>query len=298
MKKSILWLLAIVITLGAAYYQRKTGPTYPKAIDVTLNDSLYGLRLVRSLGLDERPEIKLGITDTTIKARLFFKRYKTEDDYSVSEFRYKSYPVDSYLMNKVFKITSEDGLFAEIPKQQPAGKLQYYIEITDSNDTFLLFKESPVIIRFKGTVPGYILTPHILLMFLAMLFSTLAGLMSIVRHPLTRKYAVWTLVLLTLGGIILGPVVQKFAFGELWTGIPFGWDLTDNKTLIAWIFWIAAVITNRKEQRPLFIIVASVVLLLVYSIPHSMFGSELDYASGQVTQGFFFIFFMKILKNS
>ena len=35
MKKFTLWFLAIIITLGAAYYQRKTGPTYPKAVNVT-----------------------------------------------------------------------------------------------------------------------------------------------------------------------------------------------------------------------------------------------------------------------
>ena len=41
------------------------------------------------------------------------------------------------------------------------------------------------------------------------------------------------LLLLAVGGFILGPLVQNYAFGELWTGVPFGWDLTDNKTLIA-----------------------------------------------------------------
>jgi hypothetical protein len=98
--------------------------------------------------------------------------------------------------------------------------------------------------------------------------------------------------------MILGPLVQKFAFGELWTGVPFGWDLTDNKTLIALIFWILAVLMNRKKDRPIYTALAAVVLLLVFSIPHSMFGSELDYSSGEVTQGLIFIFSLKILKNS
>jgi len=92
---------------------------------------------------------------------------------------------------------------------------------------------------------------------------------------------------------VLGPVVQYYAFGDLWTGIPFGWDLTDNKTLIAGIFWALAVIMNRKKERPLYTILAAVVLLLVYSIPHSMFGSELNYETGSVTQGVIMNFFMK-----
>jgi hypothetical protein len=298
MKKFTLWFLAIIITLGAAYYQRKTGPTYPKEVNVNVNDSIYEVKLVRSLGLDERPEVKLKIADTSLQARLFYKRFKTTDKYSVSDFRYKVYPVNSFIMNKVFKITEERGFFAEVPQQPPAGKLQYYIEVTDSKGTRSLLKDTPLTIRFKGTVPAYILTPHILFMFLAMLFSTLAGLLAIVKHPLFRKYTLWTLILLIAGGMILGPLVQKYAFGELWTGVPFGWDLTDNKTLIATIFWIIAVVMNRKKEKPFYTILAAVVLLMIFSIPHSMFGSELDYTSGQVTQGIIMLFFMKILKNS
>ncbi len=285
MKKFILWSLAIIITLGAAYYQRKTGPTYPKSVKIDLNNKEYNLKLLRSLGLDERPEIKLHITDRNIKARLYYKRFRTADEYEFAEFIYKEYPVESFVMNKVFKITHESGYFAAIPQQPPAGKLQYYIELTDSAGTRSLFRENPVVIRFKGAVPASILTPHIIFMFLAMLFSTLAGLMSLAGHPQYRKYSFWTLMLLIAGGMILGPIVQKHAFGELWTGIPFGWDLTDNKTLIALIFWIIAVYMNNKKKRPFYAALAASVLLLVYSIPHSLFGSELDFETGQVIQG-------------
>jgi hypothetical protein len=298
MKKFLLWLLAFIITVGAAYYQRKTGPTYPKRINVTVNDSLYELKLVRSLGLDERPEVKLKIQDTTVKAVLWYKRFKSEDEYQSVPFSYKTYPVDSFVMNRIFKITEEKGLFAEVPQQPAAGKLRYYIEITDSKHTQSVMKDAPVVIRFKGGVPGYILIPHILIMFFAMLFSTAAGLLAVVKVPSYKKYGIWTLILLIAGGMILGPIVQKFAFGALWTGVPFGWDLTDNKTLIALLFWILAVIMNRKKERPLYTVLAAVVLLLVYSVPHSLFGSELDYGTGQVTQGFILAFFLRNKKIS
>jgi len=291
MKKIILWLLAFLITIGAAIYQRQTGPTYPKEMVVTLNDKDYELKLVRSLALDERPEIKLKVYDTTVKARLFFKRFKTDDEYQVTDFTYRVYPVKSFLMNKIFKLYEEKGLFADVPQQPPAGKIQYYFELTDSNGTRSFFKDSPVVIRFKGGVPGFILLPHILFMFIAMLFSTLAGLMSIIKYPLYKKYSVWTLILLIAGGAILGPVVQYYAFGDLWTGIPLGWDLTDNKILVALVFWILAVVMNRKRERPIYSALAAFVLLLVYSIPHSLFGSELDYSSGQVIQGIILNFF-------
>ncbi|MFP4488925.1 MAG: hypothetical protein ACLFN1_06440, partial [Bacteroidales bacterium] len=144
---------------------------------------------------------------------------------------------------------------------------------------------NPIIIRFKGAVPSEILTPHILFMFIAMMLSTLAGLMAVGKHKSYRKWGVWTFIFLFIGGMILGPMVQYHAFGEAWAGVPLGWDLTDNKTLIAVIFWAIAVLGNRKTKRPGLTILASVILLLIYSIPHSMYGSELDYESGKVIQG-------------
>ena len=278
MKKFILWFLAFVITLSAAVYQRMTGPTYPKRINVTVNKNIQQLKLVRSLSLNEKSEVRLDLNDSNIRARLFFKRYRSEGEYQVADFSYRA-------------DTNHPGFYADVPQQPRAGKLQYYIEITDSNGTKSYLKENPVVIRFKGDVPAFILIPHILLMFLAMLFSTLAGLMSVIKFPLYKKYGVWTLYLFIAGGFILGPIVQYYAFNELWTGIPFGWDLTDNKTLIALIFWILAVVMNRRKERPLYTALAAFVLLLVFSIPHSLFGSELNYSSGQVTQGIILNFF-------
>jgi len=272
MKKFILWFLAIVITLSAAIYQRMTGPTYPKRINVTVNNTVHELRLVRTLSLGEKSEIRLDLNDSNIRAKLFFKRYKSESEYQAEEFDYRPDP-------------KHGGFFAGVPQQPVAGKIQYYIEITDLKGSQTYLKENPVVIRFKGDVPAFVLVPHILLMFIAMLFSTLAGLMAVIKYPMYKKYAVWTLILFIAGGFVLGPLVQYFAFGELWTGIPFGWDLTDNKTLIALIFWILAVAMNRKKERPLYIVLAAFVLLVVFSIPHSLFGSELNYSSGQVTNG-------------
>lgn len=278
MKNFALWFLAFIITLSAAVYQKYTGPTYPKRVNVTVNDKQYKLKLIRTLALDETSEVKLKISDPSIKAKIYFKRFRSNDEYQVADFIYTAEP-------------KKEGYSAVVPQQPAAGKLQYYVEISDSKDTKTYLKENPVVIRFKGGVPAYILIPHILCMFIAMLFSTLAGLMAAVKFPLYKKYALWTLILFVAGGFILGPIVQNYAFGELWTGIPFGWDLTDNKTLIALVFWVLAVIMNLKKERPFYTILAAIILLLVFSIPHSLFGSELNITTGQVTQGIILNFF-------
>ncbi|MGQ9620189.1 MAG: hypothetical protein ACUVTX_04310 [Bacteroidales bacterium] len=291
MKTYLCWFLAVIITISAAVYQRRTGPTYPKRAEITVNGKIYNIRLVRSLGLDEKPEVHLAVDDSTASSKLFYKKYRTPEPYSVVEFSYMIIPVHSFVMNKIFGMNEIKGFFASLPQQPPAGKLQYYIELTDDTGTRTLFENNPVIVRFKGVVPQWILAPHIIIMFLAMLLSTVAGITSLTGHPSYKKYSVWTLILLTAGGIILGPLVQLYAFGELWTGLPFGWDLTDNKTLIAFIFWFIAVAVNRRKEHPLYAALAAFVLLLVYSIPHSLFGSELNYETGKIIQGYLIGFF-------
>jgi len=285
MKTFFYWFLAVVITLTAAIYQRRTGPTYPKRAEVTVNDVKYDIKLVRSLGLDEPPTVRLSIDDENASALIHYKKYKVDEPFTASEFKYKVVPLESFLMNKVFGMYEMKGFFAEVPQQPAAGKIEYYIEITDNKGATTLFRDNPLVIRFKGGVPAAVLTPHILFMFFAMLLSTLAGLMAIGGHSAHKKYGIMAFVLLVAGGMILGPVVQKYAFGEFWTGVPFGWDLTDNKTLVAVLFWLLALVMNYKKPRPIYTIIAAIALLMVYSIPHSMFGSELDYESGEIIQG-------------
>ena len=72
--------------------------------------------------------------------------------------------------------------------------------------------------------------------------------------------------------------MQKYAFGAYWTGFPLGTDLTDNKTLIAMVGWGVAWFMNRKGREGRgWIVLAAVLMLAIYLIPHSVLGSELDY---------------------
>jgi hypothetical protein len=103
-----------------------------------------------------------------------------------------------------------------------------------------------------------------------------------------RRLSWTTVALMSVGGMMLGPIVQKQAFGAYWTGFPWGYDLTDNKTLIMWIVWVgaAAVLQWRRDWKRAgrgVVMVAALVMMVVYLIPHSLRGSQLDY--GQVDQG-------------
>jgi hypothetical protein len=51
-----------------------------------------------------------------------------------------------------------------------------------------------------------------------------------------------------------------------------------------------AVMFNLRKERPALVIIAFIVTLVVYSVPHSLFGSQFDYASGKVTTGMIQLF--------
>jgi len=284
LKKPLLWTLAVVITLGTAIYQRKTGPTYPRNEKVVLSDSTYTFNLIRTCGARDA-RVKLPVRDTAVNAVLYYKKLGMPEAWSMVEFQWTDIRYHSAFMKKIMKKKDERVLAANLPQQPPAGKLEYYIEVFKNGYTVPVAKNKPVVIRFKGDVPAGVLIPHIILMFLCMLFSTLAGLYAIFRIERYRRYTLWTFVIMFIGGFIFGPWVQWYAFGEWWTGIPFGWDLTDNKTLFAFVFWIAALFGIKRKGSPWLIILAAVMTLIIFSIPHSLFGSTLDYTTGSVTQG-------------
>lgn len=262
MKKAALWITAFLITVSTAVYQRLTGPTYPIRGSVPVDSSQAIYTLARSHESTRDYEFKIKVPDPDISGYMTYKRFKTEDPWT-----------------KIPLVRERDLLKGRLPKQPPAGKLAYKVLLKTPSKDISLSGEKPVVIRFKGHVPSGILIPHVIIMFTAMLLSTRAGLAALDRRSNPRRYALWAAGTLFVGGMIFGPLVQKFAFGSLWTGFPLGMDLTDNKTLIAMIGWIAAIIAGRKG-RPArgWVLGASILLLVVFLIPHSLLGSELDYS--------------------
>jgi len=268
MRSRNLWIIAFILVTFAALYQRMTGPTYPMRASVTIGGADYRFRLPRSSGSPGDEAIQLAVPDTRITGAVELRRFRSNDPWTKQDL-----------------VREGEFLIARIPHQPPAGKVMYRIGLSDGSEPVWLTSE-PVVIRFKGDVPAVVMGPHIVLMFLAMLFSTRAGLEAVLRRPNLRVMTVWTTISLGIGGMILGPVVQKLAFGAYWTGWPFGYDLTDNKTVIAFLFWVLAWWRLRKNPEARgWALIASVVLFLVYMIPHSVLGSELDYTQMPAPKG-------------
>ncbi|MDT8308547.1 MAG: hypothetical protein RQ866_03395 [Bacteroidales bacterium] len=259
-KSIIFWILAIAIGAFIAIYQRMTGPTYPVYSRLTIDNEEVNGKLIRTYSCSDDAPVHIIAKNDDISGFYRYRRFKSYDEWHTDTMKRHG-----------------DTLTAFIPQQPPAGKVMYQIVLKKAGAEYLMVEE-PVIIRYKGFVPSGLVIAHVLIIFLAFIFSVRTGIEALANEKHTFYYTIATLVLLLIGGLILGPVMQKYAFGAYWTGWPVGHDLTDNKTAFAFIFWVVALFAQLKNRKNrIWPIVASVVLLVVFLIPHSVLGSEIDF---------------------
>jgi hypothetical protein len=263
MNRSVwLWIIALLVTLLSARWQRMTGPTHSLSGEAILGGTAihYTLERTHKGPGDQRVEIEKLPAD--VAGGVEWKAYGGSDPWTVVSMRREA-----------------ESLVAELPHQAPAGKLWYRVKLTRGAEAVLLPPVHPAAIRFAGTVPPAVLIPHILFMFLAMFLSTRAGLEVFMPKPALRGLTYWTLAVLFVGGMVLGPFVTHYAFGPWWTGFPVGTDLTDSKTLIALIGWIAAAVAvARSRLAKAWVVFAALVTLIIFVIPHSWTGAEPEHA--------------------
>jgi len=265
-RPTVLWVIAFLITLAAGVYQRMTGPTYPVSGSSMLDGRPVNFRLERSHTSGEDAVVRVTAPGGDVAGMLQWRRHRSGDAWTQVPMR-------------------RDGadLTGSLPSQPPAGKLDYRILLQSGTGGTAIPGPGAVTTRFKGAVPAWLLIPHIIVMFSGMLLSTRAGLEAFRPEPHLRNLSLWTLAVLALGGFLLGPAAQWFAFGKWWTGWPVGTDLTDNKTAVAIVVWLVTAVAVRTARRPaLWAVAAALVTLAVFLIPHSMFGTELDYSTGEI----------------
>ena len=265
-KRWFRWLigfLAVVASVFMGRYQRQTGPTYPVSVNEDLAGSSISGELIRTHGGAGDAHVTLTVASTTVAGEVLWRRYPTNDDWT-------RYPMH------------HDGaeLAADLPHQIPAAKLEYSVRLTDGGEEMVLPHGETAVIRFRDDVPTWVLIPHIIFMFVSLAIVFRAAFGALLGEDNVRRFIPWSLGFLIPGGFILGPLVQKFAFDAYWTGWPFGGDWTDNKTLAALVAWLVAWFICRSWPRfeRVAVLLASIVMLGVYLIPHSIHGSELDWS--------------------
>jgi hypothetical protein len=270
-RAALLWLAAFLIMASAAVWQRLTGPTHPRRVHAELAGQDVRFRLLRS-AVSGEPFLVSVPAPEGVAGVVRYRRSPTSE------------PFEDVPMRR-----EAGALVALLPTQPPAGKLEYVVVLDGGGREIRVPEDGPLVMRFKGDVPAGILVPHVVTMFFGMMIGIRAALAAALGRPEARRYAWVTVVLIGLGGLVLGPIVQRYAFGAFWTGWPFGEDLTDNKTLAMWLAWVVAVVVLGRRRDPAdrvarwTTVAAALAMIAVYVIPHSLRGSQLDY--GRVERG-------------
>jgi hypothetical protein len=263
-----LWIAAFAVTVMLAVFQRMTGPSHPARGSATLpNGETISYKMPRSN--EGRETLRIAVPEPSAVTRAILE--------------WRRFPTDEPFRSQTMTVDAVGQLETRIPPQPAAGKVEYRILLEVAGETISVPATETVVARYRGDVPAQVLIPHILIMFLSMLLSTRA-LFEVLRPgaPRARALVLVSMGLLVVGGLILGPIVQRFAFGAYWTGWPFGHDLTDNKTLIAFLAWLpATVLAWRQAQTRIAVALGWVVMMGIFLIPHSARGSQLDWS--QVT---------------
>nr|MEE4269135.1 hypothetical protein [Candidatus Krumholzibacteria bacterium] len=306
MKRIILmWLVTLVFTGAFLVWQKVSGPTYEVRVSSEVGGLAVKGELLRTHSINGDMPVILNVGDPGlgnpgVRGTVIWRRYPTDD------------PWERQLM------TYENGqLRTTLPAQPMAGKVEYTVEIQSDAELrdpghtgtitsgqvgfFPPESKGPAVARFKGDVPGLILGFHVVCMILGMFFSTGAGLEALTRGRQLLILSRLAFGFLLLGGLILGPVVQKYAFDAFWTGWPLGQDWTDNKLAVGAIVWLITMLLVARGARPSTAakdkpglpygavarwsaVVSMLVILVVYGIPHSIHGSTFDYDTGEHVQ--------------
>ncbi len=275
MKRTVvLWTVAVVLTLVSGRWQKMSGPTYEISFREQLGQTEVRGELLRTHSINGDLPVKIEVSNLAVGVTgdVVWRRYPTNDEWTRQPL-----------------VREEGSLVTRLPAQPAAGKLEYRVELTADQARLVIPADKTAIARFKGDVPLPILLVHIFCMFLGMLWSLRAGMEAFVDGPGLQRQALVTVLLLGVGGLMLGPVVQKYAFDAFWTGWPLGEDLTDNKLAVAVLMWVIALFRIRKtaagsKQGRGLAIAAMLTTLIIFAIPHSMHGSTLDYETMEHVQ--------------
>ena len=268
-RTTILWILAVLLMAATVVYQRRTGPTHPLRGTLAIGGQTLTYKLIRSE--ETVRDARVALPDPGVSGTLVWRRFPLQEAWN----------------RQPMLREQKDGkseLAGYLPKQPAAGKLEYTVELGEPGMVQRIPASGPVVLRYKGPVSLAVLLPHVSMMFIAVLIGLRTGLGALFGTTAPRRLLWITLGCMTLGGLILGPFVQKAAFGHYWTGFPWGYDLTDNKTLLMWGVWVLAalVVGPRPRAREGWsraaVLAATLAMAVVYLIPHSMRGSQLDYS--------------------
>src|SRR3972149_5505804 len=176
----------------------------------------------------------------------------------------------------------------------------YYIEAEDTTGNILSIPERVkeeerqinFYVTFEGTADRILFISHIVLAITAVIlwihsvFYAVNYLITKERHNIRLAFCsvLYGTTSFFVFAFPVGGYIAHQVFGQAWSGAPFGWDITDNKSLITFLYYAAILylvkgkfngrntgngdIINDKNFS-LLVILGIVITVIFFNIPHS-----------------------------
>ncbi|OGC93766.1 MAG: hypothetical protein A2W25_06540 [candidate division Zixibacteria bacterium RBG_16_53_22] len=264
------YVIAFLLTILLLAVARRTSTRHPEEFQVKANGiTLVHRSVTESFG--ETPVIRLQASSTsTVRAIVNYSETKSGP------------------YRKMEMAVTGHGYVTDLPALEKGKKWFYHIDVMQDNMKIAqLPPANDQFIKFKGHVSPAILIPHIICMFATIFFGILTVFTAIDfargkgEIQRTVRFLLITVIFAFLGGFPLGYAVAYQAFGQGWSGIPIGWDITDNKTVILFLFWLvtfilaaqglsARAIKISPKSYASLVAVSFVITLITFLIPHSI----------------------------
>lgn len=180
-----------------------------------------------------------------------------------------------------------------LPSMEKGNRVRYFFEVATGEDCMVRLpeeKDRTLLVKYKGKVSSLVLFLHIIFMFGAFFFMIEAALsaLEVLRKKEGKGATIvmirWLMFFTFAGGWPLGFILNMQRFGPVWEGFPFGYDITDNKTQLMFIFWIVTIFlswssfTGRSEEKDrlgrkgfaVVVLTSFVLSFAIFLIPHSL----------------------------
>lgn len=182
---------------------------------------------------------------------------------------------------------------AYLPHIEKGMRVQYALTVRGEDGSTVRLPEeegSFLLVKYKGEVSPVVLALHIIFMFGAFYFmiQSLWSAIDILSTGTGKRSAVsnarWALGCTFIGGWPIGFILNYQAFGPVWEGFPFGYDITDNKTQLMFIFWLVSLLLvwgsfiGKGEEKDLLgprgfafaVLLSYIISLFLFIVPHSL----------------------------
>jgi len=288
MKTAGRWLRGISIVVSSLAWISAAGARPAKPVEIALPTPAGEVRV-------EMPREHLGDGDAAVLVHAPDRGIERIVLHYESAGRWLAVPLNPPAREMQSSARPEEGprvWRGTIAHQERGTQISYYVTVEPAGAQALVAPAGapaePARITFKGRPSIPVLVAHILAMMgglVPLAIAFVAAWIYLVRRrglAVLRRSVLIGLVMLFLGAVPLGMVIEYQVFGTWWEGWPFGRDVTDTKTGVLLVAWLALVLARGKEifsraealGRPrdrawaVWVIVLGAVTAGFYLIPH------------------------------